>query len=412
MRIAFLTHEPFFPPSGGGSAEAVYLVRELVRRSHEVHLFCPAIKDPTGTAHDFRVHLHEFKAWTMGRYARLRNLKYILYPFFLAGLVEKIARTHRFDLVLSQHAISAVAAGRLRRTLGIPVVMNFLDYLTAFMETWPTYLAPPALLGLLKRFELSLPRRYSADAILTVSDTLADLFRKTGFPSERILPIHYGFDASLFPFVQPPDPATEARAPVVVMHGSLDHHHVGPIASGAIARVSRTRPDTIFRFVGQRTGPLDACLRSIRTRAPAARIETTGFVPYPEVHQHLRDATVGIVPYEESTGTHCAFVAKTVEYLALGLPVVSTPLDNLKRYFHNEPMIRFSDFSEAGFADGILSWINDQESVRPRFARQASDRVRSSLDWPVLCRRAVDFIEATAASTTTRSPHPDQPPKS
>jgi hypothetical protein len=39
MRLAFLTHEPYFPPSGGGSAEAIYLIRELVRRGHEVHLF-------------------------------------------------------------------------------------------------------------------------------------------------------------------------------------------------------------------------------------------------------------------------------------------------------------------------------------------------------------------------------------
>ena len=41
MRLAFLTHEPYFPPSGGGSAEAIYLIRELVRRNHEIHLFCP-----------------------------------------------------------------------------------------------------------------------------------------------------------------------------------------------------------------------------------------------------------------------------------------------------------------------------------------------------------------------------------
>src|SRR5438876_3452256 len=45
MRVAFLTHEPFYPPSGGGSAEAVYLAQEMVRRGHEVHLFCPRFPD-------------------------------------------------------------------------------------------------------------------------------------------------------------------------------------------------------------------------------------------------------------------------------------------------------------------------------------------------------------------------------
>ena len=43
MRLAFLTHEPFYPPSGGGSAEAVYLVEEMVARGWEVHLFCPRV---------------------------------------------------------------------------------------------------------------------------------------------------------------------------------------------------------------------------------------------------------------------------------------------------------------------------------------------------------------------------------
>src|SRR5438093_9491058 len=46
MRVAFLTHEPFYPPSGGGSAEAVYLVQELIQRGHDVHLFCPAFPEP------------------------------------------------------------------------------------------------------------------------------------------------------------------------------------------------------------------------------------------------------------------------------------------------------------------------------------------------------------------------------
>mgnify|MGYP003737019891 CR=1 FL=1 len=45
MRLALLTHEPFYPPSGGGSAEANYLVSELTRRGHEVHLFCPDFPD-------------------------------------------------------------------------------------------------------------------------------------------------------------------------------------------------------------------------------------------------------------------------------------------------------------------------------------------------------------------------------
>src|SRR6266446_6327764 len=132
VRLAFLTHEPFYPPSGGGSAEAVYLVEELVRRGHEVHVFSPKVADPDAVQRKFRVVLHEFKSWKMGRYARLRNFKYLLYPLLLQRMVEKAARQIQFDLVLSQHAIAAVTAGRLRARLRVPVVMNFLDYLSGF----------------------------------------------------------------------------------------------------------------------------------------------------------------------------------------------------------------------------------------------------------------------------------------
>ena len=65
MRIAFLTHEPFHPPSGGGSAEAIYLVREMVRRGHEVHLFCPEFPDAEAKAAEFGITPHLFKRWKM-----------------------------------------------------------------------------------------------------------------------------------------------------------------------------------------------------------------------------------------------------------------------------------------------------------------------------------------------------------
>src|SRR2546422_2345578 len=115
MKVAFLTHEPFYPPSGGGSAEAIYLVREMVQRGHEVHLFCPAFPEPDkvkrlfagehaagpgrkstpdpsregnpdemsgapppslgGAPGGLRCHL--FTTWQMGRYTPLRNFKYL-----------------------------------------------------------------------------------------------------------------------------------------------------------------------------------------------------------------------------------------------------------------------------------------------------------------------------------------------
>ena len=393
MRIAFITHEPFYPPSGGGSAEALYLVQEFVRRGHQIHLFCPTVEDPAWVESEFGIQLHLFTRWTMGRYTSFRNVKYLLYPGAIQKSVEEAAQATPFDLVFSQHAISAVAAGRLKGPLRVPVIMNFLDYLTGFMETWPSYLAPRPLLNHLKQFELSLPNRYGADGVLTVSDTLADYFIGQGYPAERVRPIYYGYDSSLFPLRPDTVAQTAGQLPTVVMHGSLDHHHLKRIALEAMTFVVRNRPDVVFKFVGTETQTLKRFLKKASRRLPGARVECTGFVPYRDVARHLSEASIGIVPYEESVGTHCAFVAKIVEYLAVGLPVVSTPLQSARRFFGDEPMVRFAEFDGVSFGRKIMSWLLDPPELRQNFARAASQRVAKELDWRVISKRAVDFVD-------------------
>ena len=400
--IAFLTHEPFFPPSGGGSAEAVYLVEEMVRRGHAVHVFCPQIADAENVAKKFKIHLHQFTAWPMGRYARLRNLKYLAYPFFLQRMVATAARKVKFDLLLSQHAIAAVAAGKLKKQLGVPVVMNFPDLLTGFMETWPGYVAPKPLVHALMRYEISLPVRYGVDGVCAISNEFADRLAAQGYAREKIRPIFYGYDAESFPFR--PQSLVEGRPSVVVMHGSFDAHHLGEIAFGAMRHVVQNRPGTIFRFVGRRTAALEKLLARAHREIPGFQFEATGFVPYAEVAKHLADANVGMVPYEESAGTHCAFVAKVVEYVAVGLPTVCTPLKSIQSYFDGDPMVRFADFDGIDFGRKIIGWLNETPFQWQLNACESAARVETELDWQPLCGRAIDFVEKVYLDSTAKTP--------
>ena len=391
MRLALLTHEPFYPPSGGGSAEANYLVSELTRRGHEVHLFCPDFHDRDAVAARFGITVHPFTGWEMGRYTRLRSLKYLAYPGGLRRLVRRTARDISFDAILSQHAISAVAAGKLKADLGVPMVMNFLDFLTGFMESWPAWAMPRFVLRRLMAYELSLPKRHDADAVLTVSDELARRFAETGYAADRLLPIRYGHDAKLF------QPRTENREPrtehlgTVAMHGSFDTHHLGPIAIRAITNIALAKPETHFLFIGRETDAVKKLAKRVFAAAPLAKLECTGFVPYGEVAQRLGQAGVGIIPYESSSGTHCAFVAKLVEYAALGLPVVSTPLAGVKSFFGDEPSVRFSAFDGGQFANDVIDLL-DNPPPRAESERLAR-RVAAELDWPVICAKAVDRLE-------------------
>ena len=99
------------------------------------------------------------------------------------------------------------------------------------------------------------------------------------------------------------------------------------------------------------------------------------------------------MPYEESTGTHCAFVAKIVEYLAVGLPVVSTSINSAARYFAAEPTVKLAGFDGVRFGEAILQTL---QSPIPNFAEAAeaaSERVRRELDWRAISRKAADRVE-------------------
>jgi len=388
VKLALLTHEPFYPPSGGGSAELLYLVKQLTKRDHEVHLFCPEFPNSKKIAKQFSIKVHPFKGWQMNRYTRFRSLKYLLFPIFLRRMVKDVASNIQFDIIFSQHAISSVAAGQLKKDLKVPVVMNFLDHLTGFMEIWPKWQMPRFLLKHLMQFELNLPNRYNADFVLTVSKELSRRFIENSFDASRVFSINYGYDAQLFK----PKKRNPQSPPTVVMHGSFDTHHLGKIATEAIYSITQLRPDVHFLFLGQKTIALKKLSKKIQRLSPTTNITCTGFIDYKLISEKLSEGHVGIIPYEQSAGTHCAFVAKMVEYTAVGLPVVSTPLAGTKSFFSNEPTIIFSKFDGKKFAEDTIRALN--ATPQPEASNSLTKRVENELDWNIICNNIVNKLEA------------------
>jgi hypothetical protein len=113
----------------------------MVRRGHEVHVFGPQIADAENVRKKFGVRCIRSPPgkWAATPGSAISNISRIR---FSSNAWLPPPRATKFDLLLSQHAISAVAAGKLKRRLGVPVVMNFPDLLTGFMETWPATSRP------------------------------------------------------------------------------------------------------------------------------------------------------------------------------------------------------------------------------------------------------------------------------
>ena len=397
MRIFLLSHEPLYPPTGGGSSEAVFLVKELISRGHQVTFIGPLHDSMTSENLEslMGVDIVSFKSFKMGRYAKLRTLKYLLYPFFLSQHIECALRSKNCDLIIGQHSISSVAAGWVGLRKEIPVVMNFLDFLTGFMDTWPEHLMPKPFLYFLKRFELSLPMRFRASGVLCISDALRHRFQSLEYADSKMMNMYFGFDQSAFPYIKnsSEDFNTHTNPVKLVMHGSMDNHHLGPVLLQALKEITSKESHRVFElhFVGMVTSHLDGFMEELHDQGIPVKVVTHGFIEYNLIAKTINKAHIGLVPYEENDGSHCAFVAKAVEYAAVGLPVVATKLEGLQKYFQEIPTFKFSNFSGQSFGSMILEMCDDYPSCE--LIERASDKVHAELSWKNIAEKVVDFIE-------------------
>ena len=112
-----------------------------------------------------------------------------------------------------------------------------------------------------------------------------------------------------------PEPAvlTGLGRPRVVFSGAWNRRVDAALVAAAAARL----PHVTFVIVGAVAAPLPA----------APNVHSLGAVPYAELPAHLQAADVGIVPYRRSDFNDASCPLKVYEYLAAGLPVVTTSVD-------------------------------------------------------------------------------------
>ena len=181
----------------------------------------------------------------------------------------------------------------------------------------------PKVVASMRRREEALLRR--ADLVFTTAATLRDE-RLPLNPHTYWIPNAVDFAAfAAAPAASQPEAAILAFVPrprlgVVGSIGSKVDYEL-------LAAVAQARPDWSLALVGPVVPGADVhkldALRSL------PNVHLLGAVPPPEVPHILRACDVGLIPYVTSPETHHINPLKVYEYLAVGLPVVSTPLPNL-----------------------------------------------------------------------------------
>jgi glycosyltransferase involved in cell wall biosynthesis len=228
----------------------------------------------------------------------------------------------------------------------------------------------------LRRMEHELVRR--ADLVLASSETLAAERRgmnpRTHFVSHGVDVAH--FSRALDPGLAVPADAAGLARPVVGFFGLIAEW----LDLDLIVEIARRRPAWTVVMLGKANVDTGA-LRAL----PNVRL--LGQKPYADLPAYCRAFDVGIIPFRIDALTVRANPLKLREYLAAGLPVVSSDLPEVRKY---TGLAHLATGAE-GFVAAIEAALADrgEERARARVAAMADE------SWEARVEQISDLIEDT-----------------
>ena len=210
-----------------------------------------------------------------------------------------------------------------------------------------------------KRYEALYLQR--VDAVVTTSETLRRI-KSTLQPNAFC--VKNGVNFKLFNQALALASAQPALAkPVVGYLGTADNR----IDLDLVEHCVRAMPDVLFQFIGDVNEPL------ITQRL--SRYSNVDFIPPHQPHalpRFLAQLTAAIIPYVCNAHTYTIYPLKINEYLAAGLPVVSTPFSLLDDF---DGIIELAN-NPADFVLALQRALTDESPLR-RAARIATAQSNS-----------------------------------
>jgi glycosyltransferase involved in cell wall biosynthesis len=181
--------------------------------------------------------------------------------------------------------------------------------------------------------------------------------------------------------------------PVITYLGTFFHFSGLDVVIREFAEIAAKHPRAKLLLIGG--GEQNKALRELANDLNLAdRVIFTGFIPYAKLSGYLGLTTVAINPMRPGMVSHTAFPHKVIQYMASGLPVVTTKLDGLYKTFGDTSGLTWSDGSE-GLIDKALALAEDATRIAENSSLQL--QTVSTLFGIDL---AVDAFEATIRSAT------------
>jgi glycosyltransferase involved in cell wall biosynthesis len=320
--------------------------------------------------------------------------EYIAFLFLASGwLLRSVARPYSV-IQIHNPPDFLLAAGLLPRLRGTRLVFDVHDFAPELFLLHFQH-APRLVVRSLFSIERWAFRR--ADIVLTVNESYRKRIAEKRRRQSGVAVVLNSLDEGLLP-ERRPAPSKHFR---VVTHGTLNLHYGVDVLVDAFAKLHNLHPNARLEIYGDGDAvPL------IRRRISEVGVESVTtfdgrYLPQREALDHVLGASVGVVANLGHPRNHAALPVKLLEYVAMGIPVVTSDLAAIRDYFSEEE-VRFYPPGDGDALAAALVEVATDASLASSRAQRALERYRD-YRWSEQADRYVDLMDSLTRETTQRS---------
>ncbi len=310
-------------PKGTLLARMLPLAQALVRRGHRVGIVAPPINNPedASTCHTYAgvPVLHTAHTAVGGAWAALAYTGWLLHPL--------LAATPDIVYLFKPKGYGGLAV-RLLRGLqpARPVLVDTDDW--EGNGGWNDVLPyPPLARRLFDWQEHDLPRH--AHAVTAASRTLVQQVQSRGVPAAQVFYLPNGVAAAQ---LTPSGVTRPAAAPLLLLYTRFWEFQVPDLVT-TLCAIHTRRPDVRVLVLGKgERGEQQTLLQLAQQAGIATMLDYRGWVAPQDIPALLQQATLALMPLDDTLINRARCSAKLLEMLAAGVPVVGSNVGQMGEY--------------------------------------------------------------------------------
>jgi len=372
----------------------------LAGAGHQVTVICPRSgRTPIAKCAPLRVKVCAFPAPVEGHDLLTWLVEYLWSLLCVSALLAITARRRRIDAVqvCNPPDIFWPLAIVVRR-LGCPWVFDHHDLMPEMYDAKSGRSAAVHRM-LLRNEKLSVR---TASAVVATNASFRELeVARAGAHPDRVVVVRNGPRLN-----ELPDPAEDVpvAAPFLIAYvGVMSPQDSVDVVVRAAAHIVNRLGRRDCRFVLLGDGPTLPDLRRLVAELDLEDfVQMRGWVSGEEVSRWLRTSCLGLQPDQPNALTNLSTMAKTVDYLAHGVPVVAADLLETRRSA-GEAAAYVSPPTPEAFAETICALV-DEPGRRRSMSRCGRARVRDCLAWDHQAKDYLNVFETVAAVSSPSPP--------